>query len=259
MKIGFFDSGIGGLSVLHHAQSAIPSGNFLYYADSDHAPYGEKTEAEVCKYVFSSVEFLLQNGAEAIVLACNTATSVAVAKLRSHYNVPIIGMEPAVKRALDLSDGGRILVTGTPVTLKGNKLKHLIGELDASHIVDLLPLPGLVKFAEQDVFVSDAVTDYLKREFSALNMTQHSFLVLGCTHFNYFKDTMAALLPENVRFIDGNEGTVRQLIRRVGADPSANGTGSTQYFISGREVVGGDAMERITRLMCRLDEMIKIR
>lgn len=257
MKVGFFDSGIGGLSVLHCAQRAIPDGDFLYYADSDHAPYGEKTEAEVCKYVFEAVAFLVENGADAIVLACNTATSVAIAKLRSRYNIPIIGMEPAVKRALDLSSGKRILVTGTPITLKGNKLRHLIGELDAAHIVDLLPLPGLVKFAERGVFVSGKVTEYLKHELAPYDMSRYSAVVLGCTHFNYFKDTLSAILPPHIRFIDGNEGTVRQLIRRLGITEGTEGIGSTKYFISGREV-NGETLEQISTLLLRLDEMVNI-
>ena len=250
MKIGFFDSGMGGLSVLYEAQRAMPRADFLYYADCDRAPYGEKTEAQVAEYVFSAVEFLVRQGAEAIVLACNTATSVAVKALRAHYSIPIIGMEPAVKRALDLSDRGRILVTGTPITLRGDKLRDLIGELDASHLVDLLPLPGLVKFAERGEFVSDEVESYLKKELSRFDLNGYSFLVLGCTHFNYFKDTLSALLPPHVRIVDGNGGTVRQLIRRIGGE--AEGTGEIRYFISDREVTCPEDKERIDRFLSRL-------
>ena len=254
MKIGFFDSGIGGLSVLYEAQKAIPRADFLYYADCDRAPYGEKTEAEVLEYVFSAVEFLLAHGAEAIVLACNTATSVAVRALRAHYSVPIIGMEPAVKRALDLSEGGRILVTGTPITLRGDKLKDLIGGLDASHRVDLLPLPWLVKFAERGEFVSEAVETYLCGALAPYSLEAYSFLVLGCTHFNYFKDTFSAVLPPSVRIVDGNAGTVRQLIRRIGGIPT-DGSADTRYFISGRPITGDDECRRIEALMARLRQL----
>lgn len=254
MKIGFFDSGIGGLSVLYEAKRAMPRADFLYYADCDRAPYGEKTEMEVSAFVFEAVEFLLGQGAEAIVLACNTATSVAVAALRERYTVPIIGMEPAVKRAVDLAEGGRILVTGTPITLRGDKLRDLIGELDATHRVDLLPLPGLVKLAERGEFVSAAVTAYLEAELSSFNLDRYSFLVLGCTHFNYFKDTISALLPEGVRIVDGNGGTVRQLIRRIGGVP-ADGAGMTRYFISGREVTDGEELARLESYSARLAQL----
>ena len=257
MKIGFLDSGIGGLSVLLNAQKAMPDADFLYYADSDNAPYGEKTEEEVCRYVFCAVDFLIKNGADAIVIACNTATSVAVAKLRERYGIPIIGMEPAVKRALDFLCDGRILVTGTPITLNGDKLRLLVGELDKSHVVDLLPLPGLVKFAEKYRFEGDDVTAYIKDAFSKFKLEEYSFLVLGCTHFNYFKDTLRKALPKRIRFVDGNEGTVRQLIRRTG---SVNGqkNGTTRYFISGREINSKEELDRIQTFMSRLESMYEI-
>ena len=257
VKIGFLDSGVGGLSVLRNAQKAIPNADFLYYADCDNAPYGEKTEAEVCGYVFGAVDFLLKNGADAIVIACNTATSVAVAKLRERYDIPIIGMEPAVKRALDLSTEGRILVTGTPITLKGDKLKLLIGELDRSHVVDLLPLPGLVKFAEKYRFNGDDVTDYIRSAFDGFDLENYSFLVLGCTHFNYFKDTLRTVLPEHIRFVDGNDGTVRQIIRRIGGFESEKSS-ETRYFISGREMTSKEDLARMEVFMSRLDLMYDI-
>ena len=254
MRIGLFDSGIGGLSVLYEAMRAMPQAEFLYYADCDRAPYGEKTEAEVSAYVFEAVDFLLREGAEAIVLACNTATSVAVKALRRSYDVPIIGMEPAVKRAVDIAHSGRILVTGTPITLRGDKLRDLIGELDASHRVDLLPLPGLVKLAERGEFNSPAVTEYLESRLQGFDLGSTSGLVLGCTHFNYFKDTFRALLPPHVHIVDGNGGTVRQLIRRVGGVP-ADGEGSTRYFISGRSVTDGETLARLTSYLDRLAEL----
>ncbi len=257
MKIGFLDSGIGGLSVLLNAKKSIPGADFLYYADSDNAPYGEKNESEVCEYVFRAVDFLVKKGADAIVIACNTATSVAVAKLRARYDVPIIGMEPAVKRALDSFSGGRILVTGTPITLNGDKLKLLIGELDKSHVVDLLPLPGLVKFAEKYRFEGDDVTAYIKGALDRFRLEDYSFLVLGCTHFNYFKDTMRRVLPESIRFVDGNEGTVRQLIRRIGT-VECKKSSETRFFVSGREIEDEEELRRIDSLMSRLEFMYEI-
>ena len=167
-------------------------------------------------------------------------------------------MEPAVKRALDLSTEGRILVTGTPITLKGDKLKLLIGELDKSHVVDLLPLPGLVKFAEKRRFEGDDVTDYIKESFAEFKLEDYSFLVLGCTHFNYFKDTLRKVLPNNIRFVDGNDGTVRQLIRRIG-ETGARKNSKTRYFISGREINENekDELLRIKTTKSQCDENIK--
>ena len=157
MKIGFFDSGIGGLSVLHHALKKLPHEQFLYYADSRHVPYGEKTEAEIAAYADAAIDFLLDEGVKAIVLACNTATSAAGETIRKRYPVPIIGMEPAVKKALETYGKGRILVAATSVTVKGEKLQLLIGRVDTRHVVDLLALPKLVCFAKAGVLCRGCV------------------------------------------------------------------------------------------------------
>ncbi len=128
MKIGFFDSGIGGLTVLSEAIKRLPNHEYLYYADTLHAPYGPKPKEEVRGYVFEAIEFLVQQGAQIIVIACNTATSIAIEELRTKYSIPIIGMEPAVKPAIHLKDEmkKRVLVTATPLTLKEEKLHRLI-------------------------------------------------------------------------------------------------------------------------------------
>ena len=112
MKIGFFDSGIGGLTVLSEALKRLPNHEYLYYADTDHAPYGPKPKEEVREYVFKAIEFLVNEGAQIIVIACNTATSIAVSELRQKYSIPIIGMEPAVKPAIESVENStkRVLV-----------------------------------------------------------------------------------------------------------------------------------------------------
>ena len=120
MRIGFFDSGIGGLTVLSEALKRLPNHEYLYYADTQHAPYGPKPKEEVREYVFHAIDFLVDEGAEIIVIACNTATSIAVAELREKYSIPIIGMEPAVKPAIEhvANSSKRVLVTATPLTCK---------------------------------------------------------------------------------------------------------------------------------------------
>lgn len=163
MNIAIFDSGIGGLSVLYQAKRMLPEAHFLYYADEDHVPYGEKTREQILTYTDEAVRFLLEQGADAIVLACNTATSVAAATLRDRYPLPIIGMEPAVKLALNQDDTHRVLVAATPITIRGNKLKCLVEHYDGHHLVDLLPLPGLVRFAEKGIYSGRPGTRLFKR------------------------------------------------------------------------------------------------
>ena len=127
MKIAFFDSGIGGLSVLHHAMKVLPHEQFIFYADEDNVPYGTKTPEQVFTYVDQAFRFFMNQDVKAIVVACNTATSVAVRELRRRYKLPIIGMEPAAKKALDMDTGrDRILVIATPITVRGHKIKELI-------------------------------------------------------------------------------------------------------------------------------------
>lgn len=256
MKIGIFDSGIGGLSVLHLAMKMMPCEEFLYYADESHVPYGEKTEGEILRFVKENLDFLISEGAEAVVIACNTATSVATKEFRGRFPVPIVGMEPAVKKALELYRGEekRILVAATPVTIAGDKLHDLLKRVDSGHDADLISLPSLVHFAEKGEFSSQAVDEYLKEELRAFDLANYSALVLGCTHFNYFKDSFQKLMPQ-VHFLDGNVGTINYLMKNI--EPE-NNNGSIEYYYSGKEVTEKKELERIERYLLRLDEMAKI-
>lgn len=256
MKIAFFDSGVGGLSVLHYAMKVLPREQFVFFADEDHVPYGVKTRDEILRFVGEAFDFLMGCGVKAIVTACNTATSVAVKEMRRRYEIPIIGMEPAAKRALDLDGEHRVLVVATPITVRGQKMKVLIEHVDKEHLVDLLPLPKLVEFAERSEFRSPEVRKYLEEELSPYDFSRYSSLVLGCTHFNYFKDTFREILPENVRFVDGNEGTVRELIRQLRArDALEDLPPSVEYVYSGRKVEDPAERERLKGYMDRLEEM----
>ena len=259
MKIAFFDSGMGGLSVLHHAMKVLPHEQFVFYADEDHVPYGTKSTAEVQKFVGEAFDFLLKQDVKAIVVACNTATSVAVAEMRRRYDLPIIGMEPAAKKALDMDGTRRVLVTATPITVKGRKMELLIEKVDKDHLVDRLALPELVTFAERMEFNSQAVTDYLQKQLQPFDLSKYSSLVLGCTHFNYFKDTMREILPDNVQFVDGNEGTVRELIRRLKErNLLEQQEQKVTYFYSGRQVTDSMELERLQKCLARLEKMYRI-
>lgn len=258
MKIAFFDSGIGGLSVLHLARRMMPRAQFMFYADKDHVPYGTKTPEEVCRYVAEAFNFLTTRGATAIVVACNTATSVAVLQMRRRYNLPIIGMEPAAKKALDDDPTRRVLVTATPITVRGQKMQNLIAKVDRHHLVDLLPLPRLVEFAEKGEFSSKNVREYLCDALAPYNFADYSALVLGCTHFNYFKDTLREILPPHVRLTDGIEGTVRELRRHLATDILTGNSGEISYFYSGRLVVAPAELAKINKYLSRLADMEKI-
>lgn len=259
MKIGFFDSGMGGLSVLHVALKALPNEQFIYYADEEHVPYGEKTKEEVIEYVDQAVRFMMSQNVKAIVIACNTATSAAIHILRKRYPIPIIGMEPAVKRAIDLYGDRRVLVAATPITVRGEKMKGLIERVDKEHLVDLVPLPRLVRFAESGEFESDDVIEYLEKEFEKYDFSEYSSIVLGCTHFNYFKDSFRKVLPEYINFVDGNEGTVNRLIYELQETGSLEQENQTvEFYYSGKEVIEENEFSRIKSYLERLDNMLYI-
>ena len=158
--------------------------------------------------------------------------------------------------------GKRVMVVATPLTVHEKRLQKLVERVDDEHLVDMLELPGLVEFAEQGEFVSARVTAYLQEKFGGYALEQYGELVLGCTHFNYFKDTFRALLPQGIHIIDGSLGTVRQLMRVLAAKGAlapqtaeeAAG-GQVRYFASGREILEADRLERIRKLHERLEQM----
>lgn len=264
MRVGIFDSGMGGLSVLHQAIQELPEAEFIYYADEKHVPYGEKTGKQIRGYIDKIIRFMLQKQVDAIVIACNTATSVATKEYRSRFPVPIIGMEPAVKQAVELygSLPGRILVAATPVTIAGDKLHHLVEQVDREDKVDLVALPGLVRFAEKGRFETEEIEEYLREELEGYAINQYKAFVLGCTHFNYFKTYYKRIFPENIKFVDGNAGTIRQLLRKLGykGDKKAlkdKNTGRVDYYFSGAPVTAGEK-RRIDSYMEQLERLDSI-
>lgn len=211
MYIGFFDSGIGGLTVLYEALKTLPNVDYLYYADTRHIPYGIKEKNMVKRYIHDAADFIIGKGVDALVIACNTATSIAIQDLRKAYDIPIIGMEPAVKPAVEICGDKRVIVLATPLTLKEDKFEDLVSKVDSDHIVDSLPLPELVNFAERFQFDEKEITKYLKEKLSKNDLDQYGTIVLGCTHFVYYRKIFRNILPGHIDIIDGNLGTIRHL------------------------------------------------
>lgn len=244
--IGFLDSGIGGLTVLYEARQRCPNARYLYYADTDHVPYGTKSREEIRRYVVDAVTFLVKHGVDILVIACNTATSMAVEELRSRFPLPIIGMEPAVRPAILRYPGARILVCATPATIHGEKLLHLLDvhHADPSATI-LIPTPRLVTYAEAGEFAPEVIVPYLRE---VIPPDKYAACVLGCTHFTLFRDSFTACLGSDTVCIDGNTGTVNRMcdvLRENGfakdADTAQNGCktdvgGTVRYYLSGREV-----------------------
>ncbi len=238
MRIAFFDSGVGGLTVLREALKLLPRENYIYYADALNAPYGTKSKDEVRLIVKKAVEFLNARGIKALVVACNTATSIAIDDLRASFKFPVIGMEPAVKPAVEKNNGHgkRVLVVATPLTLREEKFHNLVSRVDTQHIVDYLPMPELVLFAEKMIFDGEEVSDYIREQLSAFDLKNYGTLVLGCTHFPYFRKVFESIIPPGMDIIDGNYSTVRHMknVLENNGLLDGKGCGDIEFFVSSR-------------------------
>lgn len=216
--VGVFDSGLGGISVLRSLVAELPAEDFRYFGDSANAPYGEKTEAQVLELSRAIVERFLADGAKAIVIACNTATSVAAGTLRAaHPDVPIVGIEPALKPAARAFPHGRILVMATEVTLRLEKYHELARAWGGECEVISVPCPGLAARIERGRLdapdLAEMVNDLVGRYAGTVDAA-----VLGCTHYPFVRPLVASALGEGVRFFDGGAGTARQLRKRLEAE-----------------------------------------
>ena len=172
---------------------------------------------------------------KALVVACNTATSAAIESLRDKYSFPIIGMEPAIKPALSQYDPRKVLVFATTRTLKEQKYQSLISDLDAKDRVDGFPMDRLVDFAEEFDFDSFALKQYIKSQSLKINWNDYHTLVLGCTHYIYYKKIIKSIIPSNINIVDGNHGTIMRLKALVGRKDRTH-TNTLQVILSGQEV-----------------------
>ena len=215
LPIGVFDSGIGGISVLAEIIKILPNEEFIYFADTLHAPYGNKPENVVQSLSIKTTEFLSSVGVKCLVVACNTATCAAINEIRKMCAFPVVGMEPAVKPAVELGLSGKILVMATPLTLKSRKFNELIRHYKRRSEIVPLPCPGLVEIIEQGHIHGREIEDYLSRIFSSVNKEDISAIVLGCTHFVLIKEEIVKIGGGEINVIDGNYGTAIHLRRTL--------------------------------------------
>lgn len=238
--IGVFDSGLGGLSVLKELIKAMPNERFIYYGDSANAPYGIKTKEEITERCVDIIEFFLNKGVKAIVIACNTATSAAANVLRKKYShLPIIGMEPALKVAADGKVDNTIVVMATPLTLKETKFNDLMAIYSDDNTVIKMPCPELVNIVENDLLDDKKVVEnQLKYYYKDLDMSKINSVVLGCTHFVFYKEYMENMLNHNINIVDGNLGTTNHLketLKEKGELRDDNMDGSVEIYNSSND------------------------
>ena len=208
MKIGFYDSGLGGIKTLKDIIEMGLSNDILFLADTKNCPYGIKEEQLLIDIIDNNIKYLIKNDCKIIVIACNTATSVAINYLRDKYkNITFIGTEPAVKVAL-AENHKKIIVMGTTRTIKGNKLKELVHNNKDIYLVTADKLVTLIENNKDN-------REYVKELFSKFNMDEVSHIVLGCTHYSIIKNDIQNIVGSNIHVIDGNIGIGNNLLNKI--------------------------------------------
>ncbi len=242
--IGIFDSGVGGLTVLHAILGVLPDEHLIYLGDTGRTPYGNKSAEIIARYAVEAADFLLERTLKLLVVACNAATATALDVLRAHAPVPVIGVvEPGVRAALRATRAGRIGVIGTEATIGSGAYTRALRAQAPTVEVFTRACPLFVPLAEEgwtDGPVARAVAEtYL----SSLARSGIDTLVLGCTHYPLLKPLIAEVMGPRVTLVDSAEETAREVVARLGADGSARpaGPGSTSFFVT-------DAPDRFVRI-----------
>ncbi|MBV1882053.1 MAG: glutamate racemase [Pseudomonadales bacterium] len=213
--IGVFDSGVGGLSVLHWIRTLLPNEDLIYVADSLYVPYGEKTKNRIQERALTITEFLVNEGAKAVVVACNTATVAAIPLLRAQFSLPIIGIEPGVKPALSQSKSGIVGVLATTNTINSESFQKLVSRYAAGRQVEIQACPGLVECVEEAALASRSTRELVQTYVMAVLEKGADTIVLGCTHYPFLLPMIKSLVGTDIEVIDTGEAVAREVKRRL--------------------------------------------
>ena len=219
LKIGVFDSGLGGLTVVQAISQVIKSAELFYVADTLHAPYGEKTQQQILDYSLTITQYLIDtHKIDALVVACNTATSAAIIHLRKNYpNLILLGTEPAIKPAIEQTSTGAIGILATPATLRGDKYQVLVDKLVNQKLVILheQACPGLVEHIENDTLQSDESKKLLDEWLAPMREGNVDTIVLGCTHYPLASKAIIQCMQRKVVCIDSGKAIAKHLLKQI--------------------------------------------
>jgi glutamate racemase len=226
LRIGVFDSGVGGLSVLREIRAQIPAAHLLYFADQAHVPYGPRPLEEVRAFAEEITRFLLAQGAQGIVVACNTASAAALHSLRAQFpQVPFVGMEPAVKPAAEHTRTGVVGVLATPATFQGALYASVLERFAQGVTVMQDTCPGLVGQIEQGALESAETRQILEKALRPMLARGMDTVVLGCTHYPFAIPLIQQIVGDSVRVIDPAPAVARQVRRVLAPDEASSGNG----------------------------------
>lgn len=245
--IGIFDSGIGGTSIFKEIHALLPYENTIYLADSLNAPYGNKTEAEIINLSIKNTELLLKKGSKIIVVACNTATTNAIKTLRRNFDIPFIGIEPAIKPAALHTQTKAIGILATKGTLS-SELFHETTILysDSINVIEQVG-EGIVSLIEEGKIDSNEMRSLLKTYLQPMIEANIDYLVLGCTHYPYLMPLLLELLPKHVKIIDSGEAVARQTKSVLEKHQLLNNLKSTpkiQFFTNGNVTILNEILKK---------------
>ncbi len=213
--IGVFDSGVGGLSVLRDIRRELWNEDLLYVADSIHAPYGDKSAEFIEARAISIAQFLMNQRVKAMVIACNTATSAAVAELRARFPVPIVAMEPAVKPAVEKTRSGVVGVLATRRTVSSENFLNLLARFGTDVDIRVQACPGLAEQVEAGELSGDKTRSLLEQYLLPLLERGADTIVLGCTHYPFLQSLIQVMAGPDVSIIDPGDAIARELRRRL--------------------------------------------
>lgn len=216
-SVAVFDSGLGGLTVLHALRARLPHEDYFYFADTRFLPYGDRPEAFIRERGLRIADALARRGAKAMVIACNTATAAAAEAIRAAAALPVVALEPGVKPAAALTRSGVIGVMATTRTLESLRFQRLVADHGAQHHVLAQACPGLAEAIETHGPDSPPVERLLDGFVAPLAAAGADVVVLGCTHYPWVAGMIAARLPDGVTLLDTGEAVARQLERRLAA------------------------------------------
>jgi glutamate racemase len=245
---GIFDSGVGGLAVLAELRRLLPGEDLVYYADSAHFPYGSRPVDEILARAEAVTRELLGLGAKVIVVACNTATSAAIAHLRATFDVPFVGMEPALKPAAERTLAGKVALLVTPGTAAGEKLSALIDRYGAEVSVKIVPAPDLAERVEAGELDGDGTRALVRRYVAQATADGADVLALGCTHYAFLRGRIEDEAGDAVAVLEPSEAVARQVQRVLDAGSLLNARisgGSVRYLTSGDEAAFASARDRL--------------